>query len=362
MTASAIPSRAPSRVSSVHDRAADKPWDDFGDFLGALIRSGGPHSVPDPRLTRAATGAGVESGSDGGFVVPPSFAVAIQSRALELGEVWKRVQKLPMQGNTMTVAGVDETSRANGSRWGGVAVGRVGEGDTLAGGKPKFHQVNLKLKKLMGLYYLTDELMEDSPAAAALGIEAFAQELVFVSENEVFNGIGASQMLGIMNSGALITVSKKAGQAAATVVADNITAMAARFPSRSWKTACWCVDPTVLAQLPLMTIGDQPVYLTERSLHNSQDNATLLGRPIIVVEYLSQLGTVGDIVLADFNQYIVGEKSTKVAQSMHARFVYDEQVIKFTTRNDGAPLWKSALTPKNGGPTISPFVTLETRA
>jgi HK97 family phage major capsid protein len=84
--------------------------------------------------------------------------------------------------------------------------------------------------------------------------------------------------------------------------------------------------------------------------------------PLFPVEYLAKLGDQGDIALCDFAQYVAIEKGTKVAQSMHARFVNDEQVIKFTTRNDGAPLWKSALTPKNGGPTVSPFITLAERA
>lgn len=360
--APAAPASTPATVTGVHDRAADKPWEEFGDFLGAVVRAGKPHGTTDPRLTRAATGAGVESGSDGGFLIPPGFATAIQSRAEEIGQIWSRVRKVPVQGNTMTIAGVDESSRANGSRWGGVSVGRVGEGDTITGGKPKYHQVALKLKKLMGLYYLSEEQMEDGPAAASIGIDAFAEELAFVTENEVINGNGGAQMLGILNSGALVTQTKVSGQAADTVVAGNITAMASRLNSRSRATAVWVIDPSVEQQLPLMTIGDQPIYIPQGSLRGSPDFALLLGMPVLrAVEYLAKLGDAGDIMLCDFSQYVAIEKGTKVAQSMHARFVNDEQVIKFTTRNDGAPLWKQPLTPLNGGPTRSPFITLEAR-
>jgi hypothetical protein len=35
--------------------------------------------------------------------------------------------------------------------------------------------------------------------------------------------------------------------------------------------------------------------------------------------------------------------------------------FRFTQRLDGQVLWNTALTPKNGGPTLSPFVTLQAR-
>jgi HK97 family phage major capsid protein len=351
------------RATDIHNRASDKPWDDFSDFVAALVRAGRPNGSVDPRLTRAATGAGVESMADGGFAIPPSFAAAIESRAGEIGQIWSRVREFPVRGNSMTVAGVDETSRANGSRWGGVSVGRVGEGDTITGGKPKFHQVALKLKKLMGLMYLSEELQEDAPAAVAIGIDAFAEELVYVTENEVINGNGGSEMLGIFTSDATVVQTKKSGQAADTIVADNVTAMLSRLNPRSRRTAVWCVDPSAEQQLPLMTIGDQPVYLPQGSLRGNPNHGLLLGLPVLVgLEYFAKLGDQGDIALLDFAQYVAAAKGTKVAQSMHARFIYDEQVIKFTTRNDGAPMWKAPLTPKNGGPTISPFVTLEARS
>lgn len=352
----------PAIATGVHDRATDKPWEDFGVFVGALIRAGKPQGAVDPRLhARAATGASTDVGSDGGFLIPPGFSAEIMKRANQLGDVWSRVRKVPVQGNTMTLNGVDESSRANGSRWGGITVSRTEEGGTSGGSKPKFHQVALKLKKLMGLYYVTEEQQEDGPAAAEIAMQGFSEELVFATEEEVFNGIGGAQMLGIANSEAVVEVAKESGQTAATVVAGNITRMLSRLDTRSRKTAAWFYDPTVEQQLPLMTIGDQPMYIPQGGLRGALEFATLAGLPCFPVEYLAALGTAGDIVLYDLSQYGAIEKGSKTAQSIHARFVYDEQVIKFTTRNDGAPLWKQPLTPKNGGPTRSPFIRLAVR-
>jgi len=91
----------------------------------------------------------------------------------------------------------------------------------------------------------------------------------------------------------------------------------------------------------------------------------LFGRPIIWTEHASALGTVGDIALCDFSQYLIGQKTTgglQVDTSVHLRFDYDESVMKFRFRIDGKPWWSSAQTPAQGSNTISPFVTLATRS
>ena len=51
-----------------------------------------------------------------------------------------------------------------------------------------------------------------------------------------------------------------------------------------------------------------------------------------------------------------------VSRSEHVNFTTDEQVWKFVQRVDGRPWLTSALTPRNGSTTISPFVNLATRS
>jgi hypothetical protein len=46
------------------------------------------------------------------------------------------------------------------------------------------------------------------------------------------------------------------------------------------------------------------------------------------------------------------------AVSMHVAFLTDENVYRFTYRADGQLNWNAALTPKSGGATLSPVVTL----
>jgi hypothetical protein len=47
--------------------------------------------------------------------------------------------------------------------------------------------------------------------------------------------------------------------------------------------------------------------------------------------------------------------------SEHYKFANDVTAFRVIERCDGQPWLKSALTPKNAGPTLSPFVQLQTR-
>ena len=77
--------------------------------------------------------------------------------------------------------------------------------------------------------------------------------------------------------------------------------------------------------------------------------------------HTATLGTVGDVVLADISQYLVGEEVPDLTSSIHVRFVYNEGFLRFRWRIDGQPAWASPVTPKNSRTTQSPFVVAETR-
>jgi HK97 family phage major capsid protein len=90
-----------------------------------------------------------------------------------------------------------------------------------------------------------------------------------------------------------------------------------------------------------------------------------MGRPVIETEHNEVQGTVGDIVFADLNEYLMVTKGNLRADaSMHVAFDYDVMAYRFITRVNGQPWWESALTPNKGGAnnTLSPFVALATRA
>ena len=90
---------------------------------------------------------------------------------------------------------------------------------------------------------------------------------------------------------------------------------------------------------------------------------SIYGRPVIESEKCQTLGTAGDIYLVDFGYYLIGDRQSMVmSSSPHVRFTNDETVHRFIQRLDGQPWVNSALTPRYGTNTKSPFVALATRS
>ena len=324
-------------------------------------------SETDPRLVRAPTGASEVDPTGGGFLVQVDFAAAIFMLAHDMGRILSEVNKIPISANAngLKIPGVDETSRATGSRWGGVASYWVGEGTGVAPSRPKFRIIEFDLKKLMSMAYTTDEMLQDSTALTAIMSQAFAEEIMWMTEDAIFEGTGAGTPLGIMNSGAKIMIPKDSGQVSGTITPSNVTQMWARLWARSLPNAKWYVQQDIFPALIQMsqaisTAGGQVVFMPPGGL-SAAPYATLLGREMVVTEYASPLGTEGDLMLADFSQYtLVDKNGTQAATSMHVAFLTDEMVFRITYRVDGRPMWTQPLTPAKGL-TKSPFITLGPR-
>lgn len=355
----------------------------LGEQLMAVARAGHPdHRSMDPRLVvapslSAATGMSEGIAADGGFLVQSDFASELLQNLYTVGEIAQRVRKIPIgpNSNGIKMNGVDETSRVNGSRWGGIQAFWTGEAQQKTASTPKFRRIAMELDKLTGLCYATDELLQDSMALEAWLRQAFDDEFTFKVEDAIVNGTGAGMPLGILNSGAVITVNKEGSQAAATITANNILAMWARLPARSRKNAVWLVNVDTEPQLGQLYTVIKNVAGTENvggiasvgvsytpAGYNGNEYATLMGRPVIPCEYCATLGTAGDLILADLTQYLAIDKGpSQFGSSIHVRFIYDETVFRFVYRFNGQPIWRTAMTPYKGTNTQSPFIVLQTR-
>lgn len=364
--AEAAKAAKPSGSQTRHGDPDAAQFKNLGEQLLA-IRRHYEHGVTDQRLVRAPSGMGEADPSGGGFPVQVDFSSTILSRIYDMGEIAQRVFRLGITSNAngIKIPAIDETSRANGSRWGGVQSYWLAEGDAIGASKPKFRMIELDLKKLGALWYVTDELLQDAGALTGIANEAFAQELLFAMEDSVIRGSGAGMPQGILNSDCLITVPVEKGQATQTVLYQNLINMWSRMWARSRFNAVWFINQDVERQLyqvnQVIGTAGVPVYLPPGGI-SEKPYATLFGRPVIPVEYCATLGTAGDIILADFSQYVVADKNAmQQMSSIHVRFVNDEMTFRLTYRLDGAPIWHAPLTPYQGTQTKSPFVVLAAR-
>lgn len=323
--------------------------------------------IIDPRL-KAPTGLGEDSDAAGGFLVQSDFATELIKRTHDTGVLSRRCRRIPISAgsNSLIINGVDEKSRANGSRYGGIQVYWTDEAATVTASKPAFRQIELKLKKLTGAYYATDEVLADTTALQSLCMDGFSEEFGFKVDDAILAGNGGGQPLGVTKSGCLIAVAKEAGQAADTIVTENVMKMINRMDVRSRAKAEWFYnidcEPQFMQMVLTIGTGGVPVFLPANGISGAP-LGTLYARPMNPLEQCEALGDQGDILLGDFGQYLLIEKGGIAAsESIHVMFLFGESVFKFVYRVDGQPKFNAPLSPYKGVTTTSPFVTLAARA
>jgi HK97 family phage major capsid protein len=365
------PQKAVTRENTIKDpqkevREKDR-FNSLGEQLAAVVVAGKPGGKIDPRLYNQ-TGLNETAPSEGGFLVQTDFTNELLQDVFTTGVLAQRCRRMQISSNSnsMKINGVDETSRAS-TRYGGIVGYWKAEGAAKVASQPKFRQIELNLKKLIGLCYSTDELLEDAAALESFIRGAFAGEFGFLIDDAIINGTGAGQPLGILNSGCLVTQDAEAGQDPDTVVTENIVKMySRRFASQTGNYA-WYYNQNIEPQLHTMSLavgaGGGPVYMPPGGLSDAP-YGRLMGLPAIAIEQAATLGDVGDIILANFKDgYILAEKGgIKADVSIHVAFLQDESIFRFVLRLDGQPLRASALTPyKGGASTQSHFIVLEAR-
>ncbi|MCK1317141.1 phage major capsid protein [Bradyrhizobium sp. 23] len=341
-----------------------EPFPSFAHFVRAVVIAG-VHRKYDPRLVMdhqaAATGISEQVDHDGSFLVPDSWAAGIWERVYATGEILRRVDRQPIsRGDGIHVPTIDERSRADGSRFGGVRMFWLDEAQMITKSKPSFASMKMQLKKLTGLVYVTDDLIEDAPGLDAALQRMFANEAASVMEDQIINGIGGARFLGILNSGALITVAKVTGQATGTFLADNFGDMLKRLPAASRKTAVWLLhvdNEQELAQVNWATVN-QAMYAGPSG---GEWFARIGGVPVIPTDVNPTLGSAGDLVLADLSQYLLAEREPQFIGPIAIRFLESESAFKIRYRVDGQPGWTSPVTRRNSALTESPFIALGAR-
>ena len=359
-----------SGVTQVHDNREDKPFSSMGEQLIAIARAGMPHAEVDPRLFSAGpTGASVSQAADGGFLLKQAYSDALLGRAREDSPILGMCNTIPIPegAESIDLPVIDETSRATGSRWGGVRVYRKAEADTVTASKPTFGRLKIDTAEIMGIAYATERLLRNSSTIESVFANSFASEFAFKVTDELINGLGGDECLGILAAPAdLPTVSqaKETGQAAATITVNNLSAMWSHVPAKSKARGVWMINNDVEPQLDILSIPAGTGALEPRFVTYDQSGAMRIkGRPVIQLEQCATLGTVGDIIFADWGEYILSPQGGIDAQSsMHVRFLYNEMTFRWTYYVNGRPAWLSALTPYKGTTKLSPFVTLATRA
>lgn len=309
-----------------------------------------------------ATGANEAIPADAGYLLEPTIGNELLVPIHQEGPLSSLVRRLPVGANSNFgyINGIDETSRATGSRWGGVQGYRIAEGVSITASRPKFRRINWELKKYAVLMYATDELILDAAQFNEVAKQSAGEELNFMVNDDIVNGTGIGGAQGMLISGAMITVTR---QNASAVIHQDILNMWQRLLPWTRKNAQWFINSEVEPQLDALYFAGLSTGVLSPYVSYGVDGVLrLMGKPVTVTEFNPGLGTAGDIILADMSQYLFWEKGdVQAATSIHIAFLTDEEAFRFVYRSDGQTAHYKPVTmykSSSGTLTQSPFVSL----
>ncbi len=338
----------------------------FGDFAQSVKQGKTNRQLTNYcNIVDKSSGMNIAINADGGFLIPPEYTTVLLTAMATAGTLAPKCRNFPANNN-LSLPFVNITTQAT-SWTGGIVVYKPAEGVAKTGSLSQTAKAELHLHKLTAVVYSTDELLSDSPIALETFLTTMVStEFALTKDEDIVNGSGAGECLGLMKSPSLVSITKEIDQDADTIVTENVLKMYSRLYVPSIRSAVWLIAQDAMPQIATLTInvgtGGASVFLADLKDPLGQ---TLLGRPIIWSPHCQTIGNKGDIILADFTQYITISKAgeaMKTDTSIHLKFLEDETAFRFVIRFDGQPWWASAITPKHGSSTVSPFITLNERA
>lgn len=342
--------------------AVESEFDGAADFFQTIWHNTERTPEVMAKLTRVRNAASSRDGGSGGFLVPETMRSEILSLALEEAVVRPRATVYPMANPRLIVPVVDATSNVS-SVYGGITTYWTEESGTLTASNPTFARTTLDAHKLTAYTEVPNELLQDGVAFEAFLQSSFPRALAHAEDYAFLNGNGVGQPEGLYNAAAAVSVTKETGQAAATIKWENIVKMYARMLPDSRNRAVWIASPDTFPELATMALnvgtGGSAVWLNNGV---AGPPVSILGRPVIFTEKAPTLGSAGDISFVDLSYYLIGDLQMMTATSSpHFKFQTDETAFKVVSRVDGKVGITSSLTPKNGGPALSPIVKLGAR-
>jgi HK97 family phage major capsid protein len=330
---------------------------DFGELAPKLAK-----------LVEIQNSYGSEVPADGGFLIPEELRSEILQVALETAVVRPRATVIPMSSLRVPIPMIDDTSHQS-SILGGVVGYWAEEAAALTESQASFGRVVLDAKKLTAYAEVPNELLMDAPAFEGFFTGTFPKAISWFEDVAFMTGTGVGEPLGFINSPVSIQIAAESGQQTQTITWENIVKMYSRMLPTSLGRAVWICSIDAFPQLATMALsvgtGGGPVWIGNYAGGQggmSAPPATILGRPVYFTEKTGPLGTTGDISFVDLSYYLIGDRmEMQSSSSEHYKFANDKTAYRVLERVDGRPWLQSAITPKNGGPTLSPVVQLASR-
>jgi len=298
-------------------------------------------------------------GASGGFTVPEAFNARIMMAAAEAAIVRSRADVQTIgNADSLSFPTLDQTIAPAGVQsafFGGVEMFWVEEGGAKPEAEPEFKLVTLDPHEMAAICYVTDKLLRHN----AVGMERFLYNLfgkaiAFYEDYHFLNGDGVGKPQGVIGAPATLQVVRAGASAVVYADVEGMLHVHTKGPG-----TIWIMNHCLTEEILNLKDGNNN-YLWAPNVATAPPQ-TLFGFPIFWSEKVPTLGTRGDIILADFSFYSIGDGSPiEVRASEHYRWTENITTFKAFREVDGKPWITAPFTLMDGTQQISPFVVLDT--
>ena len=339
-------------------------FDSVGEFFMALKND--PRGTKNENLKILASQK-EKVGEEGGFLVPEDMLGEIQKKIDGDESLLSRCRQLKTSGNRITMP-VDENAPWSGSSSNFEAYW-VGEEKTANETKKTMGEADIKLHKLQAKVSVTDEMLEDAPLIESI-IMADAPEVIMSKiNNAIISGNGIKKPEGILSSGFGYEVAKEGGQAADTIIFENLKKLYTHAVPRAKRNGVFlynvaCEEQLIGMKLDTGSTDGVSVYLPNNSISGAP-YGTLWGKPVFpMAGALPALGDKGDIMFVDLSYYYAAIKTGAIKRQMsvHALWDEDKTSYKFSFRMGGQCPFKQPASTEYGDYKLSGLLYLQDRA
>ena len=300
------------------------------------------------------------TGSTGGFLVPPEFQNRVMQLAATQTIVRPRAEVIRMNRREVRIPALEQSAVVSGGfNWfGGIKTYYTEEAGEMQESQPSFRQIILTANKMTAYTVASDELLDDSAVSIQdflMGDRGFPGAIAHQADYDYLRGNGAGRPQGVVD--ASCTLIQPRGTAGAVGYEDLTAMLSQALPNTS---LVWVVSQTVMNELlTLQGPSGNPLYLWANAVSGAP--ATLLGYPVIFTDKLPALGTKGDVLLAAFSHYLIGDRQAVTMDMSTEEYFRTNQVSwRANFRHDGRPWLKDPISYGRSSEVgqLSPFVVL----
>ena len=344
-------------------------------FVAAMNPKNEHYQPLRTQLANASMGERVPA--EGGALVPEVLRSDILMLVLEQSVIRPRCHVVEMDSLRVPYPALDDVTHANAtSVYGGISGYWTEEGAALTASAPAFGRIVLQARKLTSYTTIPNELIADAgPMLEDWLRTAWPAALAWYFDDAAINGDGVGEPQGFLNAPAAIKVTTTASN---TITMADLIKAYVRFLPQALPGAVWLASPDVKLQLMNLALTAQSAVRRMCSLSRRHHGSRMARRstefrlPFSGIRFSGRkrcrrapartrprrapCRCATSITCCSAS---VSSSSSRQARST-CLSASDMTAYRMIERCDARVWPQSALSPRNGGSSLSPFVLIDT--